>query len=239
LEETVKARRRRFRQGVQDPTDDGWTVVDECWSDEEDISESGPYEVIIIKEGFSNPLSSENQFHTGASITLLKGPMSIIVDTGHPKDRDLILQGLETNGVLASDVECCISTHSHVDHIGNLNIFQDAVHVTYEDICLGDIHHKHDFGSGEPFPVADDVDVIHTPGHTSDDISVLVKGTHLGTVAIVGDLFQSEDDQEDPTLWRSRSRDPDQQEANRRKILQMADYIIPGHGKMFKVPNRD
>jgi glyoxylase-like metal-dependent hydrolase (beta-lactamase superfamily II) len=105
-------------------------VVDECWSDEEDMSDSGPYEVIIIKEGFSNPLSSENQFHTGASITLLKGPMSIIVDTGHPKDRDLILQGLETNGVLASDVECCISTHSHVDHIGNLNIFQDAVHVT-------------------------------------------------------------------------------------------------------------
>jgi glyoxylase-like metal-dependent hydrolase (beta-lactamase superfamily II) len=77
------------------------------------------------------------------------------------------------------------------------------------------------------------------PGHTSDDISVLVKGSHLGTVAIVGDLFQSEDDQEDPTLWRSRSRDPDQQEANRRKILQAADYIIPGHGKMFKVPNRD
>lgn len=52
-----------------------------------------------------------------------------------------------------------------------------------------------------------------------------------------GDLFEKKEDIEDSTLWRDigGSLFPDKQEANRNKILRMADYIIPGHGPMFKV----
>jgi hypothetical protein len=104
---------------------------------------------------------------------------------------------------------------------------------------MGDLHHKQDFQSGESFPVADNVAVISNLGHTSENDSVLVRGARLGTVAIVENLFQCEVDLDDSTLWKSRSRDSDLQEENRRKIFQIADYIIPGHRKMFKVPTQE
>lgn len=86
--------------------------------------------------------------------------------------------------------------------------------------------------------VNDDVELIHTPGHTSEDISVIVKNTQFVTIAVVGDLFHSEEDMEDSSLWGSRSQDPARQEANRRKILHLVDYIVPGYGKMFQTPRK-
>jgi hypothetical protein len=53
-------------------------------------------------------------------------------------------------------------------------------------------------------------------------------------VAVVGDLFRCQEDLEDPTLWRKDSINPERQEVSRAKILQIADYIVPGRGPMFK-----
>lgn len=55
-----------------------------------------------------------------------------------------------------------------------------------------------------------------------------------------GDLFEKEEDLTNPSLWRdiAGSEDPVQQEANRNKVLAIADYIIPGHGYMFKVQRK-
>lgn len=52
-----------------------------------------------------------------------------------------------------------------------------------------------------------------------------------------GDLFEREEDIADPSLWKyiAGSENPESQEKNRNKVLVMADYIIPGHGPMFKV----
>ena len=76
--------------------------------------------------------------------------------------------------------------------------------------------------------------MIATPGHTKQDVSVIVRVSG-GIVAVVGDLFESADDLEQEELWRSSSEFPEEQERNRRKILKMADYIVPGHGDMFAV----
>lgn len=69
----------------------------------------------------------------------------------------------------------------------------------------------------------------------SSDISVIVKGTELGTVAIVSDLFQCQEDPEVPT-WRAGSRNPVHQEMSRNKVLQMADYIVQVMGRCSKCP---
>lgn len=52
-----------------------------------------------------------------------------------------------------------------------------------------------------------------------------------------GDLFEREDDVEDPSLWKyvAGSENMESQEKHRNEVLLMADYIVPGHGPMFKV----
>ena len=51
----------------------------------------------------------------------------------------------------------------------------------------------------------------------------------------VGDLFESEEDIADENLWLEVSENPEKQRENRAKVLSIADHIIPGHGKLFKV----
>jgi glyoxylase-like metal-dependent hydrolase (beta-lactamase superfamily II) len=105
------------------------------------------------------------------------------------------------------------------------------------DICSGDLYTFHDFAHGEPYRIDDVVEVIPTPGHTRDDVSVIVR-TRGGTYAIVGDLFENEADRDDEDLWRSSSEYPIEQEVSRRKIMEIADFIVPGHGDVFRTRNR-
>lgn len=36
-------------------------------------------------------------------------------------------------------------THGHSDHVGNLSMFDKAVHILSYDVCEGDKYHMHDF----------------------------------------------------------------------------------------------
>lgn len=56
---------------------------------------------------------------------------------------------------------------------------------------------------------------------------------------IKGDLFEREEDLANPKLWKeiAGSEDPIKQEENRNKVIAFANYIIPGHGPMFRVTN--
>ena len=63
-----------------------------------------------------------------------------------------------------------------------------------------------------------------------------------GKIAIVGDVFWWEDDEEHKTDFESlmNHKDPyvkneEQLKQSRKRVLELADYIIPGHGEMFKV----
>ena len=87
-----------------------------------------------------------------------------------------------------------------------------------------------------------DIEIIKTPGHDMFHCSVLVQAENFGKVAIAGDVFWWEDSQEKKTDKRSLIELKDPYVKNeedlinsRRKILAFADYIIPGHGKIFKV----
>ena len=60
--------------------------------------------------------------------------------------------------------------------------------------------------------------------------------SRLAPIAVAGDLFEYEGDWNDNS-WRAWSKDPSTQEASRRRVLALADYIIPGHGDRFKVPS--
>ncbi|KAI8770667.1 metallo-beta-lactamase domain-containing protein 1 isoform X1 [Biomphalaria glabrata] len=247
------------------------------------------YDIIILKEGYTQ-LESQGTIRSCGSITLLKGPRyNIIVDTGNPWDRDLLLQALQregltpeqinyvicTSGKMAQtgnlnlfttalhlvsgdvckdevyhlhgfrlsdqglkpeDIHYVVCSHGHSDHVGNLNLFPAAVHCVGFDICRHDQYLLHEFKEGIPYEIDEDVEIWPTPGHTGSDVSVLVKKTNLGTVAVVGDLFECEADLDCPSLWQENSERPHLQEQSRITILGVADFIIPGHGPMFQVP---
>lgn len=90
-------------------------------------------------------MKEQDKLRTGATITLLKGPATIIVNPGHPKDKDHVLDSLQKHDVSVEAVE------GSIDYIGNLNLFPNAVFIASHDMCLSNICHRHDFGSGQLF----------------------------------------------------------------------------------------
>lgn len=193
----------------------------------------GSYEVKVLKPGYTVRLNP-TQLKADGTITLIKGRKNVLVDTGGPWDRDFLVSALAENGLSPQDISYVVCTHGHSDHTGNTNLFPDAALISSFDVCNGDLYTLHDFASGTPYVIDDCIEVIATPGHTMQDVSVIVR-TGKGVVAITGDLFESEADLSDETLWKSMSEHPESQQSSRVKILKIADRIIPGHGDVFDV----
>lgn len=106
-------------------------------------------------------------------------------------------------------------------------MFPNSVFITTFEMCHLSLHHKYNFKNAEPFEIDKEVVAITTSWPSGWDVSVIVKGTTLGTVAIVGEMFHSEEDLEDDELWRARSWDHKLQKTHWDLILTMADYIVP------------
>ncbi|MEM7813471.1 MAG: MBL fold metallo-hydrolase [Candidatus Aenigmatarchaeota archaeon] len=190
------------------------------------------YAVKVLKPGYSKWLGPNRQQADG-TVSLVKGDRNIIVDTGSPWDRDFIVEALRNEGLSPEDINYVVCTHGHSDHIGNLNLFRNAIHIVSYDIAEKDVYTFHPFASGIPFKIDLEVQVIPTPGHGSEDISVIVR-TKDGIVAIVGDLFESIDDLGNDEIWKAFSKFPEKQRQSREFILKVADFIVPGHGHMFR-----
>jgi glyoxylase-like metal-dependent hydrolase (beta-lactamase superfamily II) len=193
------------------------------------------YSISVLMEGYSCQ-DKDGTFRANGTSTLITGAKRIIVDTGSPRDKDRIIKRLQDHGLMPSDIDYVICTHGHIDHVGNLNLFPDAKFIVGHDIMDGDSYAEHDFKDGNIYKIDDGIEVIPTPGHTHADVSVLVQHVKdLGTVVVCGDLFEKENDENE---WQSLSECVEKQGKNRAKILQLADYVIPGHGAMFRTKRK-
>ncbi|GBM67196.1 Metallo-beta-lactamase domain-containing protein 1 [Araneus ventricosus] len=193
--------------------------------------------VEVIKNGYSEIDLGKNIMRANCTCTLVKeNNVLIIVDTFTAWDRLVLEKELENRNIRVTDITHAVGTHGHSDHIGNLNLFTNAQHIVGQSISHKDEYLLHSF-EDSPFNITENIEIIATPGHTLSDVSVIAKNTDLGTVAIVGDLFEREEDIFNSVLWRitAGSESPKLQYQNRNKILNLADYIVPGHGPMFKV----
>ena len=194
------------------------------------------YKVTVLLEGYGYT-DAEGRYRANGTCTLITGnDKNVIVDTGSPGDKKRLLEKLEQHHIAPGYVNYVVCTHGHVDHVGNLNLFPNAVHIVSHDILQEDDIYTdlpENFKKGAPYCIdGKNIQVICTPGHTPQDISVVVRGTEYGTVVVCGDLFEHEDDE---NLWREFSDCPDKHQESRQKVLEIADWIIPGHGKLFKV----
>jgi len=192
-------------------------------------------EVKILIEGYAKKL--EDGWLAAPSTVLIKDcGLTVIMDPG--SNKELLLGKLTEENLKPEDIDMIFLTHHHLDHILNIRIFPNC------NVLLdGDKMNEADriFAYSGNIPKTD-VKVISTPGHTFEHASLLVE-TKIGKVVIAGDLFWWLDGEEQKTDYESLishkdpsgAKDEKALQESRRKVLEIADYIIPGHGKMFKV----
>lgn len=161
--------------------------------------------------------------------------LDIIIDPGN--NRELLLKGLKKAKLKPEDIDYVLITHWHVDHFLLAGIFPKAKILDNELIYDGDTAKKH-----KGVIPGTDFKIIFTPGHNSSDCSLLVP-TKKGLIAIVGDLFwwsigqkQKIDKEVLLNLKDKYVKDKRALLKSRKKVLEIADWIIPGHGKIFKNP---
>jgi len=168
----------------------------------------------------------KNVCRASSTVALVRdGKEKIIVDTGNLVDEKKILKALAKLKIKPKDITYVVNTHAHPDHIGCNFLFKRAKVISSEDINEGD---KFTFVPADEFFLAPHVTIVQTPGHTAHDCSVLAETTE-GKVAVVGDLF-----------WKGLKDKPgfadDKKlhQLSQKKILKISDWIVPGHGKMFR-----
>ena len=179
-------------------------------------------EVKILVEGY---LSAETEGRSCSTIVLIKDKnMNMIVDPGSLPDQSLIAERLKKEGLTVNDINIVFITHSHMDHYRNIGMFPKAKALDYWGWRDGDVWSECD---GK---ISEDIRMIKTPGHSYDSSTLLVK-TKQGLVAICGDVFWKKDFPKDDPY----ASDKQKLKQSRKKVLEMADWVIPGHGKMFRV----
>ena len=195
--------------------------------------------VDVLRPGYCRRQAPAVVCADGSTTLLCDAGQRILVDTLGPWSRDDLLALLQQRGLRSSDVDVVVCTHTHPDHAGNLNLFTDSrLHVCGFSVYREDRYETHAFDAGEPLQLTPRISVIPTPGHTLTCVSVVVRDAEgLGTVVVAGDLFERREDLTDESIWiEAGSEDVDKQRRSRASVLQLADYIVPGHGPMFRVP---
>ncbi|MBU3940485.1 MAG: MBL fold metallo-hydrolase [Nanoarchaeota archaeon] len=177
----------------------------------------------------------------GSTTTLIKTDQNIIVDPGALIDEQKLLDALKKENISPEDIKLVVLTHTHIDHTVNLHLFKNAtVYLKFMGSYPGQMQV---INKGllirkdllEDTKIAKDVKIILIPGHSNDLIGLVID-TDEGNVVIASDAISNEgcaDLKNEPNPMIVA--DVDQYNESRKKILKIADFIIPGHGKMFKV----
>lgn len=182
-----------------------------------------------IMSGLYAVRTHNNGIPMGNFFILQMGEKYIAIDAGADNIETEI--GLRKLGIQADDVTAVFITHAHWDHIGSLNIFDNAVIYTgnTENSEFPEISHQimPDYGIIELYGMS--IQCIYSPGHTIDSVCYLVDGKYL----FVGDLFVTVND---PPPSSPKRFDKDLQLLYREKILSIegVEYVFTGHFGFFK-----
>ena len=175
----------------------------------------------------------KNNTQVVPTTTLIRdGKFNIVVDPGMGKNKKTVLKkALANENLTFADINLVFYTHYHLDHTQYVGLFPQAKLVDAFYIYEGENWLEHE---GDGYHLSPNVSIIHTPGHTPEHASLKVE-TPQGTVVVAGDVWWF--DNFEPKIDEMAS-DQKQLEKSRQKILKIADWIIPGHGKMIKNPHR-
>jgi glyoxylase-like metal-dependent hydrolase (beta-lactamase superfamily II) len=188
--------------------------------------------VKVILEGYARKFP-DGRWNATSTTTLVRSEgKNVIIDPGlFPKD---IKTSLEKEHLQISDIDWVVSSHSHQDHARNSKLFEKSK--IFNPFLLYKKIPERLVIPGTK------ITVVFTPGHVDKHVALLVD-TPEGKCAIAGDVFWWEDEEEQKTDHQSLiehidpvAKDQAVLQESRKKLLSIADYVIPGHGKTFRVP---
>ncbi len=163
---------------------------------------------------FPGYIKNKPFFTANATTTYIKD-IEAIIDPGWNRE---ILKKVDVG-----KIKYVLLTHHHIDHSFLAPYFKNATIITgYATFYPnGKVEGRKKEIEG--------IKIVKTPGHTNEDISFIFK-SEIGKVAVVGDLIWDKNIEEDEYAWNKELLIK-----NREKIKKVSDYIIPGHGNIFKV----
>lgn len=192
------------------------------------------HQLKILIDGYAK--KTANGWVASSSVVYINtGDKKIICDPGC--NRKLLLEALFKEGLKTEDITHVFLSHQHPDHILLAGIFENAKAVTFDSrlIYEGDVitEWNEDYlGQG--------IKIIETPGHVLEHISLLVD-TKDGKVVIAGDCIWWMNDEtqvfrvNQADHFGGKGMDMNKLIESRKKIIKLADLVIPGHGKIFPV----
>jgi glyoxylase-like metal-dependent hydrolase (beta-lactamase superfamily II) len=164
--------------------------------------------------------------HVAGTVTLVRDEdRVVVVDPGMVADRDDVLRPLRALGVRPEDVTDVVLSHHHLDHTLNVALFPVVPVHDVASVLHGDVFTRREADGVHLTP---SVRLLATPGHTPQDLTTLV-GTPDGVVALTHLWWTGEGPADDPYAV-----DRDLLRAQRERVLELADLVVPGHGAPFR-----
>lgn len=185
-------------------------------------------QVDILIEGYAK-VTPKGWIASGTTTLITTdGGKRIITDPG--TNRELLLKSLEKRKLSVNDIDFVFITHRHPDHCMLMGIFPNARVVDVEAL---DWQAE---AADSPKMIPDtDITIMATPGHEYAH-GVLIVPTQQGTVVVAGDNFWWSTEEEQVLDVNKKDEFAENMEElikSRKMILDLADWVIPGHGKMF------
>lgn len=165
-----------------------------------------------------------------SSVTMIDcDDLLILVDTGQVGEEKILTEALVEKGFSKSEINIVVNTHLHLDHCGCNDLFKNAIF--YADKRENPPIHFRSTPDGAG--LASGVRFMSTPGHTAGSISVVAE-TGKKVHVIAGDAIPTYENYEKMTPPAININQKLAIESMKR-IIERADFIIPGHGAMFAV----
>ena len=191
----------------------------------------------VLIQGYAKS-SKDGELASCSTVLIKNGKLNIIIDPG--MNKQLLINSLKKEKLKPEKVDYVILTHYHLDHSLLTGFFNNAK--VLDDSSIYSFTGK--ISDHEGKVPGTNIELIKTPGHDPFHCSVLIKTPKSGNIVISGDVFWWPDSEENKIKKDIKSltnlkdpymKDKKQLIESRKRILKIADYIIPGHGKMFKV----
>lgn len=188
----------------------------------------------VIKPGLLVRNNLGMILQASSTVTLVSADEhNLVIDTGVPGEGKSILKGLSSHGLSKNDIDTVINTHLHGDHIGNNALFNKAKFLAHAKELP--VRLKNVIVIEGDFRFSENIKIMETPGHTQGSISVVVNDSEENkTYVIAGDALPIKDNY---LQWvpPGINFNPKIALASMKKIVQIADYVIPGHDDIFSI----
>lgn len=189
----------------------------------------------VLVEGYAREGDNNNFFATCSTTVLWSKDKVVLVDPGAHSQS--LLEAMKKAGLSADDIDIVYLSHYHPDHFLNIRLFPKAEIMDGEVRWLND---SEEIFLEEAVIPETDIQILATPGHSEEHTSLIIEDKVQGFVCIAQDVFWWKDGEQVTGTYKALldqkdefASDGDSLKTSRKKVLKLADYIIPGHGMPF------